>query len=68
MEAPRIKREELKEKLDRKESFTLLDVRSPRDYDSSDKLIPGSKRFPLSELEGRLGELKPGSEVVAYCA
>ncbi len=68
MQAPRIKREELKEKLDRNESFTLLDVRSHHDYDSSDKQIPGSKRVALTELESRLSELKPGSEVVAYCA
>ncbi|OGP21374.1 MAG: hypothetical protein A2054_08275 [Deltaproteobacteria bacterium GWA2_55_10] len=68
MEAPRIQREELKEKLDKNESFTLLDVRSSHDYDSSDKRIPGSKRVPLTALEGRLGELKPGSEIVTYCA
>lgn len=67
MEAPRIKKEELKKKMDSKEEFTLLDVRNPTDYANSNIKIQGSVRIPLNELEIRLKELDKNKEVVAYC-
>lgn len=67
MTAPRITREEVKRKLDTKEDFVLLDVRNPVDYGKSTVKIPGAVRIPVDELEGRLAELDPAREVVAYC-
>ncbi len=46
-------------------SVTLLDVR-PHDEFASGHL-PGAINIPASELEGRLDELKPNREIVAYC-
>lgn len=47
-------------------TFTLLDVRQPREFE--DSRIPGAKLIPLPELPGRLSELDPDKPVLAYCA
>ena len=43
----------------------VLDVRPPVEFDSGH--IAGSRSMPLDELEERLAELPPDTEVVAYC-
>ena len=45
-------------------TFTLLDVRQPKEYEKS--RIPGAKLVPLPELTDRLGELDPEKPVIAY--
>lgn len=67
MEAPRITREDLKQKMDNRQDIIILDVRNPTDYGNSEVKIPGSKRMPLDEIDLRLGELDKQKEVVAYC-
>lgn len=67
MVAPKITKEELKRMMDMHDDFTLLDVRNPVDYGRSDIKITGGVRIPLEELEGRIVELDPEREVVAYC-
>ncbi|HAO93838.1 MAG: hypothetical protein A2X93_03205 [Deltaproteobacteria bacterium GWC2_56_8] len=67
MDAPRIKREELKSKMDSGEDLTILDVRNTTDYAASSKRLPKAIRIPLKELESRLGELDKEKEAVAYC-
>ncbi len=47
--------------------FTLLDVRSPEEYDGPDGHVPGSHLIPLPELEARQTELPPGLPVVVLC-
>jgi rhodanese-related sulfurtransferase len=59
-----IDREELMERAARGE-IIVLDVRPVEEYDSGH--IPGAISIPLSELESRLAELPPDSEIVAYC-
>lgn len=49
----------------RRSEVIVLDVRPALEYDSGH--LPEAVSIPLDELEGRLRELPPGSEVVAYC-
>lgn len=56
---------EVKQRLDRGEKITLLDVREPWEYDTA--RIPGAKLIPLKELETRKSELNPEDEIVVYC-
>ncbi len=44
---------------------TVLDVRPEEEYAAGH--LPGAVNIPLAELEQRLRDLEPGSEVVAYC-
>ena len=48
--------EELKTRLDRHDSFLLLDVREPREFEIC--RIPGSVLIPLGDLPSRLPELE----------
>ena len=57
--------EELKAKLDRKDKFTLVDVREPHEHEFA--RIPGSTLIPLGQLPQRLGELDKGSKLVVHC-
>lgn len=44
---------------------TVLDVRPPEEFAAGH--LPGALNVPLAELEERLSELHPDSDVVAYC-
>ena len=56
---------EVKAKLDRGDTFTLVDVREPHEFQIC--RIPGSILIPLGELQKRLAELDPNAEIVAHC-
>ncbi len=56
---------ELKRKLDRKDKFTLLDVREPHEVQIG--RIPGSILIPLGDLEKRSGELDRSAEIIVHC-
>jgi len=56
---------ELKEKLDRKDKFVLLDVREPFEWDIA--RIPGAKLIPLGELPSRMSELDSADDIVIHC-
>ena len=56
---------QVKERLDRGDSFTLIDVREPHEYEICS--IPGAKLIPLSEFEDRLGELDSDGDIVLHC-
>jgi sulfur-carrier protein adenylyltransferase/sulfurtransferase len=47
-------------------SYTLLDVRQPREYEES--RIPGATLIPLPQLTDHLHELDPEKPLLAYCA
>ncbi len=54
------------EKYDRPDSpFTLVDVRSPYEYQQ--KHIPGAINIPIDTLEKRLAELPKDSQIITYC-
>lgn len=55
----------LKEKLDRGEKPTLLDVRESWEFQRA--RIEGSKLMPMYEVLDRLIELDPASETVVIC-
>ena len=46
-------------------SVTLIDVRPREEYDLGH--LPGAQSIPVEDLAGRLGELAPDREIVAYC-
>jgi len=56
---------ELKAKLDGGERVVLIDVREPHEYQIC--RLPGAALIPLDRLPGRLGELDPSAELVAFC-
>lgn len=56
--------QELKEKINQNEDFTLLDVREPYEYQISN--INGTL-IPLDELTGRTDEIDKEKEVVVMC-
>jgi sulfur-carrier protein adenylyltransferase/sulfurtransferase len=56
---------ELKEKIKRGDSFVLLDVREPHEYQIA--RIPGSILIPLGDLPKRLNELDKSADIVAQC-
>jgi sulfur-carrier protein adenylyltransferase/sulfurtransferase len=57
--------ENLKERLDKKEDFILLDVRNPDEF--SICRIGEAKLIPLYELSQRYDELAKEKSVVVYC-
>lgn len=58
--------EELKNRLDKGETFNFLDVREEYEYDEENL---GAKLIPLGELPDRLGEIADwkDQEVVVHC-
>ena len=56
---------EVKQKIDRGDSFVLIDVREPHEYQICS--IPNAKLIPLGELPKRVNELNTADEIVAHC-
>jgi adenylyltransferase/sulfurtransferase len=56
---------ELKQRLDRGDKLTLVDVREPNEYQIC--RIPGTTLIPLGEVERRLSELNRDDEIVVHC-
>ena len=56
---------ELKRKIDDKEDFILLDVRTPDEYEEGH--IEGSVLIPVNEVLDRHDELEKDKEIVVYC-
>lgn len=56
---------ELYKKLQDKEDFIFLDVRSPIEYE--EVRLPGSTLMPLGSLRSRLGELPRHKPIVTFC-
>lgn len=46
------------------ESFTLLDVRTPGEYERAH--LPGAKLIPISELADRLADLDRDKPILTY--
>ncbi len=56
---------EVKEKMDRKDDFILLDVRTKPEYDSGH--LEGCLHIPLNELRSEMDQLDRSKEIVTYC-
>ncbi len=65
--SPVITAQELKQKIDKKEPFVLVDVRETFEFQIG--RIPGSVLIPLGEIPGRFSELEPykDKEIVVHC-
>jgi adenylyltransferase/sulfurtransferase len=66
-EAPRIKIEELKKRMDAGEELTIVDVRNPQSWAESDTMIPEAVRITLYSLDQNLARIPKSRPVVAYC-
>src|SRR5438552_3997751 len=62
---PEITPVELKQMMDDKKPFVLIDVREPHEYDIC--RIPGSRLIPLDEVTRRMHELNSADELVVPC-
>lgn len=58
---------ELRERLERGDPVTVLDVRSPAQSAQEPATLPGAVSIPPDEIEWRFAELPPDREVVVYC-
>src|SRR5262249_1376028 len=56
---------ELKQRLDRGDKLTIVDVREPNEYQIN--RIPGSVLIPLGEIPRRYAELNKDDELVMQC-
>jgi adenylyltransferase/sulfurtransferase len=57
--------QDLKRRLDAKDTVTLLDVRD--DWETRLARLEHSAHIPTTEIEHRLDELDPNDEIVVYC-
>ncbi len=64
-EIQEIEASELKAMMDRRDRFTLVDVREPDEFAIC--RIPGSILIPLGQLEARLGEVDNSLPIVVHC-
>lgn len=62
---PTITVSQLKSKLEGQESFRLIDVRQPEEFEESK--IDGAELIPLGELESGLGSISKSENIVLYC-
>ena len=62
---PEITPLELKEMMDKRKPFVLIDVREPHEYQICS--IPDSKLIPLGQVPRRMNELNSADEIVVHC-
>ncbi len=62
-----IKPSEVKEKMDRKDDFLLLDVRSKDEYDTTRLEAPQTTLIPQPDLYENLDHLPKDKEIIAIC-
>jgi adenylyltransferase/sulfurtransferase len=62
---PAISVHELKQKMEARENFVLIDVREPFEFEIA--RIDGARLIPLSELANRMGDLGRDDEIVIHC-
>src|SRR6185503_17845657 len=58
---------QLKEKLDRGEPVTIIDVREPHEWQICNLENFGSKLIPLGQFPAHLNELNSADEIVVHC-
>ena len=56
---------QLQEKLDNKAKVTLLDVRTPEEWEITH--LPNAKHIPLDDIVSRVNELDSSDDIVVYC-
>lgn len=63
----RITVDELKAKIARNESLSIIDDRSEGSYDASETQIEGSIRMTVDEIQARIKEVPRDREIITYC-
>jgi sulfur-carrier protein adenylyltransferase/sulfurtransferase len=66
-EVPEITVSELKQRLDRGDPVTIVDVREPYEWGISNLGEYGARLIPMRELADRLHEIDPAQEIVLQC-
>jgi sulfur-carrier protein adenylyltransferase/sulfurtransferase len=66
-DVPEITVTELKQRLDRGDPVTIVDVREPYEWEIGNLDNYGARLIPLAELEERLDEIDPQEEIVLQC-
>ena len=64
---PRIRAEELRQKLDSDNGVVVVDLRNNMAYADSDRILPGAIRIPPAEFEKHSQSLPRNQEIVFYC-
>lgn len=67
METTRVTVDEVKERLDRGESFTFIDTRNPTAWAEAETKLPAAIRVPAEEVEQHLKEIPHDRTVITYC-
>ncbi|MBO0798307.1 MAG: molybdopterin-synthase adenylyltransferase MoeB [Blastocatellia bacterium] len=58
---------QLKERLERGERVTIIDVREPHEWQIANLENYGSRLIPLGQFANRLNELNPEDDIVVHC-
>jgi molybdopterin/thiamine biosynthesis adenylyltransferase/rhodanese-related sulfurtransferase len=64
---PGITPTELKERLDRGDKLTIIDVREPFEWEIGNLEPYGARLIPLQQVPSRMGEIDPAEEIVMQC-
>jgi rhodanese-related sulfurtransferase len=67
MEATRVTVDEVKQRMDRGESFTFIDTRKPNAWAEAQTKQPKAIRVPAEEVEQHLNEIPHDRTVITYC-
>lgn len=67
METTRVTVDEVKERMDRGETFTFVDTRNPQAWGEATRKLPGAIRVPADEVEQHLDEIPRDRTVITYC-
>lgn len=58
---------QLKDRLDRGDRLTIIDVREPHEWQIANLEQYGSRLIPLGQVASRLGEINPDEEIILQC-
>jgi rhodanese-related sulfurtransferase len=67
METTRVTVDEVKERMDRGETFTFVDTRNPQAWGEAQTKLPHAIRIPADEVEQHLDEIPHDRTVITYC-
>jgi len=67
MEATRVTVDEVKERMERGETFTFVDTRNPQAWGDATTKLPGAIRVTADEVEQQLDEIPRDRTVISYC-
>jgi rhodanese-related sulfurtransferase len=67
MESTRVTVDEVKERMDRGESFAFVDTRNAQAWSEAETKLPGAIRVPADEVEKHLADIPRDRTVITYC-